>query len=155
MRMILTPPSRRTRHTGLVSRSSRVAVLIAAVAVLSSACTSTVTGVPLAAGGVINQDKTNDIDPSFIQNTDGGEIDKLAGAVIKDVEKYWRETFPATFDGKQWEDLRGGYYSVDTSNPQSPAPALHRPGLGRGGQRLLLPHRGRDRLGPGRRCCRC
>jgi predicted metalloprotease len=105
-----------------VSRSHRVAILIAAVAVVSSACTSKVIGVPLAAGGVINHDQTSDVDPSFIQNTDGGEIDKLAAAVIKDVEKYWKETFPATFDGKQWEDLRGGYYSVDTSNPQSPAP---------------------------------
>jgi predicted metalloprotease len=122
MRMILTPGRRQNRHTSRVSRSFRVAVLIAAVAVVASACTSTVTGVALPAGGVINHDQTGDVDPSFINNTDNGEIDKLAAAIVKDVEKFWRESFPANFNGKPWEELKGGYYSVDSSDPKAPTP---------------------------------
>jgi predicted metalloprotease len=87
-----------------------------------SACTTTVAGQPLAAGGVIDKDKPGDVDPSFINNTDGGEIDQLAATVVRDVEKYWQEMFPATFDGKPWQALRGGYYSVDTDDNTAPAP---------------------------------
>ncbi|WP_243727136.1 neutral zinc metallopeptidase [Actinocrispum wychmicini] len=105
-----------------MSRSFGVALAVAAVALVASACTTAVPGMPLAAGGVINHDQGGDVDPSFINNTDGGEIDKLAATVIKDVEKYWRETFPTTFGGQAWQDLKGGYYSVDTSNQGAPAP---------------------------------
>jgi predicted metalloprotease len=93
-----------------------------ALALVLSACTTTVAGVPLASGRVIDSGKSAEVDPSFIKNTDGGDIDKLAGTVVKDVEKYWEEKFPETFDGKPWEPLRGGYYSVDTSKASSPAP---------------------------------
>jgi predicted metalloprotease len=121
---MIRPPSRRpTRHTCRVPRSSRVAVLVAAVALGASACTTAVTGVPLAAGGVINHDKSDaTVDTSFINNTDGGEIDKLAGTVVKDVEKFWKDEFPATFNGQKWLDLQGGYYSVDTASPSAPTP---------------------------------
>ncbi|MEV4315729.1 neutral zinc metallopeptidase [Actinocrispum sp. NPDC049592] len=105
-----------------MARSSVFAILAVGVALLASACTTTVVGVPVAAGGVINRNQGGDVDPSFINNTDGGEIDKLAGTVVKDVEKYWMDTFPATFDNKAWEPLRGGYYSVDTKSPKAPAP---------------------------------
>jgi predicted metalloprotease len=120
--MIRPPRPHPNRHTGLVTRSSVLAVLIAGIALVSSACSTAVIGVPVAAGGVINHDQGGDIDPSFINNTDGGEIDKLAATVVKDVEKFWRDSFPATFSGKQWESLRGGYYSVDTKDNTSPAP---------------------------------
>jgi predicted metalloprotease len=93
-----------------------------ALALVLSACTTTVAGVPLASGRVIDSDKSAEVDPSFINNTDGGDIDKLAGTVVKDVEKYWEEMFPATFDGKPFQPLRGGYYSVDTSKANAPAP---------------------------------
>ncbi|ALG13230.1 neutral zinc metallopeptidase [Kibdelosporangium phytohabitans] len=96
------------------------AVLVSAVVL--SACTVTVQGTPLGAGRVINPDKQEDVDTSFINNTDGGEIDKLAGTVIKDVEKFWEDGFPATFDDKPWQPLRGGYYSVDTSDKAAPPP---------------------------------
>jgi predicted metalloprotease len=78
--------------------------------------------VPLASGGVINRNQGGDIDPSYNNNTDGGAIDKLAATVVRDVEAYWKESFPATFQGKPWEELKGGYYSVDTKNAKAPAP---------------------------------
>lgn len=119
----MTPSSPGNRHTGLVARSYGVALAVAAVALVASACSTTVPGIPLAAGGVVNHDHQNgDVDPSFIQNTDGGEIDKLAATIIKDIQKYWTETFPATFDGQQWQDLKGGYYSVDTASKAAPTP---------------------------------
>ena len=55
------------------------------------------------------------VDPSFVENTDGSAIDVLAATVVTDVQKFWTEMFPAEFD-KQWSDLDGGYYSVDTSD---------------------------------------
>jgi predicted metalloprotease len=97
---------------------------MAALVVMLTACTTSVTGVPIASGGVVNRedpDAPEGVDPLFIQNTDGGEIDRLAATVIKDVEKYWQESFPQVF-GKQFEPLRGGYYSVDTAHSGSPAP---------------------------------
>ncbi|MBP2323382.1 putative metalloprotease [Kibdelosporangium banguiense] len=106
-----------------MSRSFGVASAVVALALVLSACTTTVAGRPLAAGRVIDSGKSGqEVNPSFINNTDGGEIDKLAGTVVKDVEKYWEETFPKTFDNKPYQPLRGGYYSVDTSKANSPAP---------------------------------
>jgi predicted metalloprotease len=116
------PQVRPNRHTCGVSRSFGVASATVALALVLSACTTTVAGVPLASGRVIDSGKSAEVDPSFINNTDGGEIDKLAGTVVKDVEKYWEETFPKTFGNKPFQPLRGGYYSVDTSKAKAPAP---------------------------------
>ncbi|CAM3659702.1 neutral zinc metallopeptidase [Kibdelosporangium persicum] len=101
-----------------MTRSFGVAGAALALALTLSACTTTVQGVALGTGRVIKED----VDSTFIKNSDGGEIDKLAGTVVKDVEKFWEETFPATFDNKPWQPLRGGYYSVDTSDKAAPAP---------------------------------
>jgi predicted metalloprotease len=107
----------------VVVRSYALAILVVGITLVASACTTTVVGVPQASGGVIDRNKASgDVDPSFINNTDGGAIDKLAATVVRDVEAYWKETFPATFQNKPWEELRGGYYSVDTKNPKAPAP---------------------------------
>nr|WP_042195015.1 neutral zinc metallopeptidase [Kibdelosporangium sp. MJ126-NF4]CEL21574.1 LpqM [Kibdelosporangium sp. MJ126-NF4]CTQ92355.1 LpqM [Kibdelosporangium sp. MJ126-NF4] len=105
-----------------MNRSFGVASAALALALALSACTVTVQGVPLGTGRVVNPDKQEDVDTSFIKNTDDGEIDKLAGTVIKDVERFWEESFPRTFDAKPWQPLRGGYYSVDTSDKSAPAP---------------------------------
>jgi predicted metalloprotease len=107
------------------SVASRLTVpLLLLVVVGLSACTTTIAGNPTATGTVVDQtdpDEPGGVDPSFVENTDGGPIDRLAAAVLSDVRAYWEEKFPDTFGG-DWEDLRGGYYSVDTSNPESPKP---------------------------------
>ncbi|GAB3441412.1 neutral zinc metallopeptidase [Actinophytocola sediminis] len=96
------------------------------LAVLSvSACTTSVAGEPVGTGSVVTNPepgKPGGVDPSFIENTDGGEIDQLAAAVLTDVRAYWTETFPATFDGQEWADLEGGYFSVDTAAADAPSP---------------------------------
>jgi predicted metalloprotease len=92
-----------------------------------AACTTTIAGSPTNGDSVVSEDPEggNGVDPSFVHNTDGGDIDQLAATVVTDVQKYWTETFPDAF-GKQWSDLEGGFYSVDTSNARSKAPPCAR-----------------------------
>ncbi|TDV54048.1 putative metalloprotease [Actinophytocola oryzae] len=89
------------------------------------ACTTTIAGTPTNGDSVVNTDPGNGVDPSFVHNTDGGEIDQLAATVVTDVQQFWTETFPTAFD-KQWSDLEGGYYSVDTSSATAKAPPCAR-----------------------------
>jgi predicted metalloprotease len=91
------------------------------------ACTSTIAGTPTNGDSVVSEDPGggNGVDPSFVHNTDGGDIDQLAATVVTDVQQYWTETFPDAF-GKQWSDLEGGFYSVDTANAKSKAPPCAR-----------------------------
>lgn len=123
----LTHRTHRIRHTGRVRTSSASAVRLTIpllLLVVVSACTTAVAGEPVGTGAVVtNPDPgTGGVDPSFIKNSDGGEIDQLAAAVLTDVRGYWTETFPATFDGRDWEELSGGYFSVDTASADAPAP---------------------------------
>ncbi|MFR9729659.1 neutral zinc metallopeptidase [Saccharopolyspora sp. MS10] len=53
-------------------------------------------------------------DPGFVHGTDGGATDRLAAAVIGDVQDYWAATFPP-LSGHPWRDLDGGFFSVDTA----------------------------------------
>ena len=34
-----------------------------------------------------------------MQNSDGGEVDKLAGSSVSDIEDFWHDTFGSTFSG--------------------------------------------------------
>ncbi len=92
-----------------------------------AACTTTVAGVPTSGGTVVTEDPGGQggVDPSFVHNTDGGEIDQLAATVVTDVATFWEDTFPTAFDD-QWEDLEGGYYSVDTADDDAKAPPCTR-----------------------------
>lgn len=100
------------------------ALLLLFVAAALTACTTAVTGTPTSSGSVVTRtdpDQPGGVDPSFVKNTDGGEIDRLAAAVLTDVQSYWSATFPKTFGG-DWSPLRGGFYSVDTSREDAPKP---------------------------------
>lgn len=91
-----------------------------------SACTQTVAGTPTNGDSVVSQDPdSGGVDPSFVKNSDGGEIDILAATVVTDVRTYWTEQFPDQFDEK-WTDLEGGYYSVDTADDDAKAPPCAR-----------------------------
>ena len=106
-----------------ITNTTRVAVLVAVALVLSS-CTNAIPGRPLAAGDVLTRGasgETGGVDPSFVRNSDLGAIDRLAATVVTDVQDYWREQFPEVF-GKEWRDLEGGFYSVDTADPAAPTP---------------------------------
>ena len=91
-----------------------------------TACTTTIAGTPTSGDSVVSGDPdTGEVDPSFVNNTDGGDIDRLAATVVTDVQQFWTETFPDAFD-KQWTNLEGGFYSVDTADADSKAPPCAR-----------------------------
>ncbi|PPK62365.1 putative metalloprotease [Actinokineospora auranticolor] len=102
---------------------SRLVLLLSVLALLASACTTEVAGTPLSQGSVVSRDTPGTgVDPkSFVKNTDGGEVDRLAATVVTDVRVFWTETFPTAF-GKPFDDLSGGYYSVDTADADAKAP---------------------------------
>ena len=101
----------------------RIAPLLL-IAVVAAGCTSTVTGSPVP-GGTVTNGQQGGVDPSFVHNTDGGEIDRLAATVVTDVLSYWKGTFTETF-GKEWKDLSGGFYSVDTADKNTEPPPCAR-----------------------------
>ncbi|WP_253891161.1 neutral zinc metallopeptidase [Actinokineospora diospyrosa] len=93
------------------------------------ACTTTVPGQPVAQGVVSKGEEGtgSGVDPGFVRNTDGGEIDRLAATVVTDVQAYWTQTFPEVFK-KGYEPLKGGFYSVDTADAGSkPPPCANKP----------------------------
>lgn len=90
------------------------------------ACTTTVSGTPTSTDTVTRDGSGGGaVDTSFVHNTDGGEIDQLAATVITDVQNFWTEKFPDTFDD-EWEELEGGYFSVDTADASSEPPPCAR-----------------------------
>ncbi|QFU87035.1 neutral zinc metallopeptidase [Amycolatopsis sp. YIM 10] len=103
------------------------ATLIAlALAVVSiAACGTAVRGTAVRSPAVIAEDlarNTNSVvEPDFVNGTDGGDVDRLAATSITDIQSYWKATFPAVFGGP-WEDLRGGFYSVDTADTDAEPP---------------------------------
>ena len=109
--------------TAEITKFVRLTILVV-LALVGSACTTTVAGTPTATGDVVapgDSGESTGVDPSFVRNTDSGEIDRLAATVVTDVQTYWRETFPDLF-GQQWRDISGGFYSVDSGSATAPAP---------------------------------
>jgi predicted metalloprotease len=100
--------------------------MIVPVLLALTACTTVVAGTPTNGDSVVSDPGSGGgVDPSFVHNSDGGDIDQLAATVVTDVQQFWTDTFPATFD-KKWTDLEGGFYSVDTSDDSSKAPPCAR-----------------------------
>lgn len=107
----------------LARRVHCLAVLLLTAAVLTG-CTRTIAGQPVAAKDLA----LGPVDTSFIQGTDGGEIDEVAAAGLLDIRSYWRRNFEDVFD-QPWRDLAGGFHSVDSSDPHAASPpCANRPG---------------------------
>ena len=106
-------------------RTRPALVLLVPLLLALGACTTTIAGTPTNGDSVVNDDPGNGVDPSFVHNSDGGDIDRLAATVVTDVQQFWTETFPDTF-GKHWTQLEGGYYSVDTASATAKAPPCAR-----------------------------
>ncbi len=92
-------------------------VLLAAVMLTAGACAQVVPGKPVAGETVTR----GTVDPGFIRGTDGGPIDQLAATAVTDIDTFWQEAFPDTFD-KPWKPIEGGIYSVDTTDPSAKPP---------------------------------
>ncbi len=106
---------------GLRRRALVVAALVL-VGLVASGCAFPVTG-----RAVPGPEVTAGADPSFIQGTDRGEDDRLAAAVLNDLEGFWGTAFPALAGGRALTPL-AGFFSVDPSLPGAPTPpCLQRP----------------------------
>ncbi len=95
-------------------RFARLTALLTVLAVLCAACGGSSRPAP---HGVLK----SSVDPGFVHGTDHSDGDRLAATVVTDVQDYWRQAFPTTF-GKPWQDLAGGFYSVDSAHTGSPPP---------------------------------
>ncbi|PRW64593.1 hypothetical protein CEP50_04370 [Actinopolyspora mortivallis] len=82
----------------------------------SSGCAA-VGGTPVPADTVVRET----VDPSFVFGTDSSSVDQLAATAVTDVRHYWERTMPRVF-GREWTDLDGGFFSVDTADPANSSP---------------------------------
>jgi len=80
-------------------------------------CSVTVPGTPNAGTGAVR----GEVDTSFVHGAGRTPVDQVAAAVLLDVQEYWRRSFPETF-GTPWQELRGGFHSVDTTEPDTTPP---------------------------------
>ncbi|MGH4023701.1 MAG: neutral zinc metallopeptidase, partial [Pseudonocardiaceae bacterium] len=93
-----------------------LAALLVAALVLGG-CSVIVNGRAVSGNGVM----TRPVDTGIVRGSDGGPVDELSTATLLDVQSYWRATFEPAF-GRPWRDISGGFFSVDTSDPQAPPP---------------------------------
>ena len=98
----------------------RLLVAVCVVALLAG-CGTAVTGRavsvfedPFKVGGLEATDGPTGLRPDAkaeshqVNGTDGGEIDKLAGQSVSDLEEFWKFAYPDTFDG-EFEPVKGLY----------------------------------------------
>ena len=85
-------------------------VVCAVVALLGSGCAAAVDGQAFASPAV-----SAGIDPGFVKGNDGGDDDRLAAAVLHDLEGWWGGQFPKLANGARFTPLKG-YFSVDSSH---------------------------------------
>src|SRR5262249_51784781 len=52
------------------------------------------------------------------------DVDRIAGNAIADIQQFWSEKFPETFDGKNYESPQGGFFSVDPGDPAADVPCV-------------------------------
>jgi predicted metalloprotease len=78
--------------------------------VLLAGCTSFVAGSASPADG--SRTDARDADPR-VQLAEDGETDRTARNALADVLDYWEQTFPATFGGRRFPGVRGGFWSID------------------------------------------
>ncbi|MBO0677916.1 neutral zinc metallopeptidase [Mycolicibacterium sp. S2-37] len=94
-----------------MSRRRLLGTVIITAAVGAVGCTTTLQGRPVSVfddpfrvAGMVATDGPTGLRPDAaepsrdVQNTDGGEIDRLAAAAISDVEDFWSQTYPEVFD---------------------------------------------------------
>ncbi len=95
-------------------RSGRVAVaMLATLAMLLSGCAQLVNG-----AGKYSTGQSNVPDAKVqIRGTDGGEIDRIAGNAIADIQAFWTAQMPKVF-GKPYKPV-SAFFSVDPDGNQS------------------------------------
>ena len=115
----------------------RLLIILAAVAVLLPGCSTAIVGTPVSefsdpfkVGGMAATDGPTGLRPDAkpearpVEDSDGGEVDKLAGQSVSDPEEFWKFTYPDYFDGelkpvkalKSWDsDAYDGEFCGETT----------------------------------------
>lgn len=91
---------------------------VGAAALLLAACSTTVSGAPVsvfadpfkvagmrAVDGPTGLREDVHRDGRAVSESDGGEIDELAGQSVADVEQFWEGAFPEAFDGRSFQPV--------------------------------------------------
>jgi predicted metalloprotease len=100
----------------MAGRSWRVGVaVLAAAGILASGCTQALNGAGRYSSGLSGVPDAK----VQINGSDGGDIDKLAGNAIADLQAFWAQQMPQVF-GKPYKPV-SGFFSVDP-NGDRPAP---------------------------------
>ena len=95
------------------TRTLRLLVAACATAVLAAACSTAIVGRPVSefddpfkVGGLAAVDGPTGLRPDAkaesreVTDTDGGEVDQLAGQSVSDLEEFWKFAYPDYFDGE-------------------------------------------------------
>jgi predicted metalloprotease len=90
-----------------MSRWRRLVPLTAVVAVLATGCSQEIPGLGQYSSGrgTVTDAKVE------IRNTDNGDVDRLAGNAVSDIQKFWTEQLPKTFK-ERYEPVKA-LYSID------------------------------------------
>src|SRR3954453_21558380 len=109
----------------------RAAMAAACVALVTAACGSTTQGRavsplydPFRAGGLPAQDGPSGIRADApapqgdVENSDGGDADRLATLAVNDVTEFWNQSYSDAFDGSF--TAVGGLVAYDSEDPSSP-----------------------------------
>ncbi|MGV0994200.1 MAG: neutral zinc metallopeptidase [Mycobacterium sp.] len=91
----------------------RLLIIVIGVAFVLSGCSTAIVGKPVSefedpfkVGGMTAVDGPTGLRPDAkaesreVTDTDGGEVDKLAGQSVSDLEEFWKFAYPDTFDGE-------------------------------------------------------
>jgi len=107
--------------SGMSSRSvRRRAAVLAVLAVLAGGCAQEVPGL-----GRYSSGRTQVADAKVaIEGTDDGDIDRVAGNAIADIEKFWAEQLPEAFSERY--DKVKAFYSIDPDGSRA-APCTDSP----------------------------
>ncbi|MGJ7907006.1 neutral zinc metallopeptidase [Actinopolyspora sp. H202] len=98
------------------TRRRSLALLPMVLLALLSGCT-VVRSTPAPDPGVVR----HAVAPSFVFGTDSSAVDELAATVVTDAQDYWEGEFRRLF-GRDWHDLDGGFFSVDTTDENATPP---------------------------------
>jgi predicted metalloprotease len=89
--------------------------LLAACALLGG-CTSVVAGAGSPADGLRSDVSDSDL---HVDLATDDETDRIARNSLADVLDFWQQAFPDTFDGAQFGEVEGGFWSIDPDETQS------------------------------------
>ncbi|HEX3815827.1 MAG TPA: neutral zinc metallopeptidase [Mycobacteriales bacterium] len=104
----------RSRRTGLFAVLALVAALVLA------GCGS---GGGSAGDNLVSSTPSDAPDANVpIKGTDNGKVDKIAGDAISDIQGFWKMQMPKVFNGKAYQPVTGGFFSVDPSASDSLPP---------------------------------